>query len=182
MSMTNVTGLLLACFVGNSLNIDFFALLQKDLSKGMSSLAEGFFKQNYCHARRTRCAVLFPPPSCCLNSLLFRAKTSSLLNDSVLSLFKQIEEEQAGLLTIVKGFIDDIQMEFGLDKCSKAKCKKGKLTTTENIQIDVDTTIQELEQEGAYKYLGGNEGDGIQQAKMKKKIKKESYRRVRMVF
>ena len=73
-------------------------------------------------------------------------------------------------------------MEFGLDKCSKAKCKKGKLTTTENIQIDVDTTIQELEQEGAYKYLGGNEGDGIQQAKMKKKIKKESYRRVRMVF
>ena len=73
-------------------------------------------------------------------------------------------------------------MEFGLDKCSKAKFKKGKLPTTENIQIDVDTTIQELEQEGAYKYLGGNEGDGIQHAKMKEKIKKESYRRVRMVF
>ena len=73
-------------------------------------------------------------------------------------------------------------MEFGLDKCSKAKFKKGKLTTTENIQIDVDTTIQELEQEGAYKYLGGNEGDGIQHAKMKKKIKKEPYRSVRMVF
>ena len=54
-----------------------------------------------------------------------------------------------GLLTIVKGFIDDIQMEFGLDKCSKPKFKKRKLTTTENIQIDVDTTIQELEQEGA---------------------------------
>ena len=27
--------------------------------------------------------------------------------------------------------------------------QKGKLTTTENIQIDVDTTIQELEQEPA---------------------------------
>ena len=26
--------------------------------------------------------------------------------------------------------------------------KKGKLTTTENIQIDLDTTIQQLEQEG----------------------------------
>ena len=35
--MTNVTGLLLSCFVGNSLNIGvfFFALLQKDLFEGM---------------------------------------------------------------------------------------------------------------------------------------------------
>ena len=73
-------------------------------------------------------------------------------------------------------------MEFGLDKCSKAKFKTGKLTTTENIQIDVDTTIQELEQDGANKYLGGNEGDGIQHAKMKEKIKNEYYRRIRMVF
>ena len=35
LSVTNVTGLLLACFVGNSLKIDVFALLQKDLFKGM---------------------------------------------------------------------------------------------------------------------------------------------------
>ena len=35
LSVTNVTGLLLACFVGNSLNMMFFALLQKDLFKGM---------------------------------------------------------------------------------------------------------------------------------------------------
>ena len=37
LSVTNVTGLLLSCFVGNSLNIDVFfsALLQKDLFEGM---------------------------------------------------------------------------------------------------------------------------------------------------
>ena len=51
-------------------------------------------------------------------------------------------------------------MEFGLEKCPKAGFKKGKLTITENIQIDPDTTIQQLEQEGTYKYLGVNEGDG----------------------
>ena len=50
-----------------------------------------------------------------------------------------------------------------------------------NIQIDLDTTIQQLEQEGTYKYLGVNEGDGIQHAKMKEKIKKEYYRRIRMI-
>ena len=30
------------------------------------------------------------------------------------------DQEQTGLLTIVKGYSDDIKMEFGLDKCTKA--------------------------------------------------------------
>ena len=90
-------------------------------------------------------------------------------------------QEQTGLLTIVKGFSDEIQVEVGLDKCSKATFKKGKLTTTENIHVDLNTSIQTLEQESTYKYLGVNEGDGIQHAKMKEKIRKECYRRIRMV-
>ena len=72
-------------------------------------------------------------------------------------------------------------MEFGLEKCSKATFKKGKLTATLNMQIDLDTTIQQLEQEGTYKYLGVNEGDGIQHTKMKEKIEKEYYRRIQMI-
>ena len=48
----------------------------------------------------------------------------------------------------LKSFSDCIQTEFGLDKFSKATFKQGKLTTTENIQIDLDTTIQQLEHEG----------------------------------
>ena len=60
LSVTNVTGPLLACFFGNSLNIDVFFLLQKDLFKGMWSLGEGFFEHNYCHACHTRFAVDFP--------------------------------------------------------------------------------------------------------------------------
>ena len=39
---------------------------------------------------------------------------------------KMIMQEQTGLLIIVKGFSGDIQVEFGLDKCSKATFKKGK--------------------------------------------------------
>ena len=78
-----------------------------------------------------------------------------------LKTFGKNDQEQTSLLTIVKGFSDDIQMEFGLEKCSKATFKKLKLTTTENIHIDPHTTIQQLEQEGTYKYLGVNKGDGI---------------------
>ena len=73
-------------------------------------------------------------------------------------------------------------MEFGLDKCAKATFKRGELAKTENIELNVGTTIQDLEQEGTYKYLDVNEGDGIQHAKMKEKIRKEYYRRIRLVL
>ena len=66
----NVTGLLLACFVGNSLNIIFFCSSTKRSVLEMWSLAKGFFKKNYCHACHTRFAVVFPLPSCCVSSLL----------------------------------------------------------------------------------------------------------------
>ena len=59
-------------------------------------------------------------------------------------------------------------MEFGLDKCAKATFKKGKLASTENMNLVLDTVIQDLEQDSTYKYLGINE-DGIQQATMKEK-------------
>lgn len=99
-----------------------------------------------------------------------------------LKTYAKSDEDQKGLLKIVKGFSDDIRMDFGLDKCAKATFKRGKLAKTENIELDVGTTIQDLEQEGTYKYLGVNEGDGIQHAKMKEKIRKEYYRRIRLVL
>ena len=63
----------------------------------------------------------------------------------------------------------------------KATFRKGKLTTSENIQIDINTTIKQLNPEDSYKYLGINEGDGIQHAMMKEKIRKEYYRRIRLI-
>ena len=48
--------------------------------------------------------------------------------------------------------------------------------------MNKDTGIRELDQEETYKYLGIDEGDGLQHAKMKKKIRKECYRRVRAIL
>ena len=86
------------------------------------------------------------------------------------------------ILKIVKGFSDDIRMEFGLDMCAKATFKRSKLAKAEDIELDVGTTIQDLEQEGTYKYLSVNEGDGTQHVKMKEKIRRENYRRIRLVL
>ena len=91
-------------------------------------------------------------------------------------------DEQQRILTIVKDFSEDIKMEFGLEKCAKAIFKAGKLTSSENISLGLDTFIQNLEQDSTYKYLGINEGDGIQHAKMKEKIRKEYYRRISLVL
>ena len=66
------------------LKLMFLTLLQKDLFKGMWSLAEAKQKQNYCHACHTRFAVVFPLPSCCVSSLMKRPPcwcTKSILGE-----------------------------------------------------------------------------------------------------
>jgi len=92
------------------------------------------------------------------------------------------DDEQAGLLRTIKSFSDDIGVEFGLDRCVKATFKRRQLANSSNIELDVNTVIQDLEQEGTYKYLGVSEGDGIQHSQMKEKIRKEYYRRIWMVL
>lgn len=44
-----------------------------------------------------------------------------------LKTFAKNDQEQTSLLTIVKGFSDDIQMEFGLEKVLQAAFKKENL-------------------------------------------------------
>ena len=63
-------------------------------------------------------------------------------------------------------------MEFGLEKCSKASLKKGKLTSTGNIVIDDDTEKTKVGPRRSIIYLGVDESDGIQHSKMKDKIRK----------
>ena len=91
------------------------------------------------------------------------------------------DKELEGLISTVKQFSDDIGMEFGLDKCAKATLIKGKLTRTTPVELDIDTTICELDQDKTYKYLGINEGNGIQHSKMKENIRKECYSRARAI-
>ena len=107
---------------------------------------------------------------------------SNLFYMDDLKLYSKNDQEQVGEMKIVKQFSDDIGMEFGLEKCAKASFKKRKLASTGNIILDEDTAIEELNQEGVYKYLGVDESDGIQHSKMEEKIRKEYLRRVRLIL
>ena len=99
-----------------------------------------------------------------------------------LKLFTGNDKDLEDLLTIVKDFSDDIGMEFGLDKCATATFKRGKFQKSNNLQLDINTVIKNLDQDEVYKYLGVHEGDGIRHATMKEKIRKECYRRVRLIL
>jgi predicted RNA-binding protein with RPS1 domain len=99
-----------------------------------------------------------------------------------LKLYSKTEQQLQGALHVVKKFSDDIEMKFGLSKCAKATLKGGKLIKKENIEIDVATTIKDLQQDNTYKYLGVDESEGIQHSKMKEKIRKEYYRRTKLVL
>ena len=72
-----------------------------------------------------------------LNSMVI----SHLFYMDGLKTFAKNDDEQQRILTIVKDFSDNLKMEFGLEKCAKATFKKGKLTSTENISLGLDTFI-----------------------------------------
>ena len=93
-----------------------------------------------------------------------------------LKLYGKNDYELQGPLRTVKTFSDDIGMTLGLNKCSKATFIKKKLKSTSPIVLDIGTKIRELDQKETYKYLGLEQGDGIQHGKTKEKIRKECCR------
>ncbi len=102
------------------------------------------------------------------------------MND--LKVFAKNEAILSQMLSVVNDFSNDICMKFGLDKCAKINLKRGKLTTSESIEVDMHTVIQDHEPGKTYKYLGIEECEIISNDTMKERIRKEYYRRVRLVL
>ena len=113
---------------------------------------------------------------------IFARTINLLFHMDDLKLFAKNLEYLEGLLNTVKEFSNDIGMEFGLDKCAKKSFVRAKLQKTSSINLDIDTAIRDLDPEETYKYLGVNEGNGINHASMKEKIRKWYYQRIRLVL
>ena len=113
---------------------------------------------------------------------IYREKINHLIYMDDLKLYGKNDYELHGLSKTVKPFTDDIGMTFDLEKYAKATFIREKRKYTSSMVLDTDTKVKELDQEETYKYLGIEEGDGNQHGKMKEKIRKEYYRRVRGVL
>ena len=60
--------------------------------------------------------------------------------------------------------------------------KRGKKVSAEGIPLNDNQVIQDLDQGEMYRYLGMEEGEGVQHHKMKVKIRKEYTRRIKLVL
>ena len=109
----------------------------------------------------------------CISHLLY-------MDDLKLFMMNEVELKQA--LTIVKTFSSDIKMIFGLDKCAVVNIKKGVVMRGGGMDVDQNTHIKSLEVEETYKYLGMEEAEGIMQVKMKNRVKKEYFDRVKNIL
>ena len=111
-----------------------------------------------------------------------QTKINHLFYVDDLKLYGTSDKQLTGLINTMKNVLDDINMEFGWDKCAKASFKRGKKASAERISLNDNQVIQDLDQAETYKYLGMEEGEGVQHHKMKVEIREEYKRRIRLVL
>ena len=89
----------------------------------------------------------------------------------------QLEE----LVSVVKGYSDDIRMEFGMSKCAVLSVVRGKRVEEVGLELPSGEVMADVEEEG-YKYLGVLQTDDFMYTEMKKKVKKEYFRRLKLLL
>ena len=95
-----------------------------------------------------------------------------------LKLYGASKDQLDSLVLVVRIFLQDIKMSFGLDKCAVLEMRRGRQVGSSGIELPDDQPIGEIEEEG-YKYLGILQLDQTLNTKMKGKITSEYIRRVR---
>ena len=97
-------------------------------------------------------------------------KTNHLLFMDDLKLYGKRENEIKELLCMVDVFNQDIGMEFGIKKCGVIIMDRGKVNSTDGIELPSGEKIREIEEDG-YKYLGILEYDRVKEQEMKDKFR-----------
>ena len=111
-----------------------------------------------------------------------KMKINHLLYMDDLKLIGRNEKDLEKELTIVRAISNDINMNFGLDKCA-GMCLKGRRDQGKmHIRSTIENDFKELDSRKAYKYLGIGESYNIQHKNEKEKLKKEYFRRLRLVL
>ena len=144
-------------FQGDSLSPLLFTMSLNPLSQGLQKMGYGY-------------------------QLDEQTKINHLFYVDDLKLYRTSDKQLTGLINTVKIVLDDIKMEFGMDKCAKVSLKRGKKVSAEGIPLNDNQVIQDLDQAETYKYLTIEGEEGVQHHKMKVKIKKEYKTRIKLVL
>ena len=99
-----------------------------------------------------------------------------------IKLFAKNEKELENLIHAVRIYIQDIGMEFGIEKCAMLVIKSGKRHLTDGMELPNQNEIKTLAENETDKYLGILEVDTIKQVEMKDNIQKEYLRRTMRII
>ena len=110
-----------------------------------------------------------------------KKKINHLLFMDDLKIYAESDEKLSQLIEAVREFSRDINMEFGLDKCSKCTIRKGKKIAAENIELENGDCIEDLADDSSYKYLGIEENATIEHKQVREKVKKEYLNRLKKI-
>ena len=108
-------------------------------------------------------------------------KINHLLFMDDLKLYGKCENEIKGLMSTVEVFSQDIDMEFGIKKFGVIIMNRGKVKSTDGIELPSGEKVREIE-EGGYKYLWILEYDRVKEQEMKSKFRKEYFRRTKLIL
>ena len=108
-------------------------------------------------------------------------KINHLLFMDNLKLYGKSENEIKGLVSTVQVFSQDIVMEFGIKKGCVIIMNRGKVKSTDGIELPSGEKIREIEEDG-YKYLGILEYDRVKEQEMKDKFRNEYFRRAKLIL
>ena len=123
--------------------------------------------------RKTKAAYEFSESKEMINHLLF-------MDD--LKLYSRREKGLYSLVQTVRVFSEDIEMEFGIERCAMLVIEKGKIVKSVGIESPDGKIIKSLREGESYKYLGILEADKFLEEKMKLNVSKEHIRRLRKVL
>ena len=98
-----------------------------------------------------------------------------------LKLYRKSENEIKGLVSTIELFSQDIGMEFGIKKCGVILMNRGKVKSTDGIELPSGEKIREIEEDG-YKYLGILEYDRVKEQEMKDKFRNEYFRKAKLIL
>ena len=98
-----------------------------------------------------------------------------------LKLYGKNENEIKGLVSSVDVFSQDIGMKFGIKRCGVIIMNRGKIKSTDGIELPSGQKIREIE-EGGYKYMGILEYNRVKEQEMKYKFRNEYSRRIKLIL
>ena len=97
-----------------------------------------------------------------------------------IKLFAKSHNDMKHLLELTTNFSNDIQMNFGLDKCNTLHIHKGKVLAGD-YNLSEEVNIRAMDSENTYKYLGIKQNRSINHTEIKKELSAEYIRRVNIL-